>query len=104
MVKEVTTDSFQTFLQSNKPVVVDFYATWCGPCKMLSPLLEQIATEYAEKIEVGKLDVDAHPEIAQQYGVMSMPTLLMFENGQVTKQLIGYRPKNQLLEDFSEVL
>lgn len=101
---KVDKDTFAAYVQSDKPVLVDFWAEWCGPCKMMAPVLEDISNEYAEKLGVGKLDVDANPEIAQQFGIMSIPTLLLFKDGQVQKQIVGYRPKNDLLAQLSGVL
>lgn len=95
-IQNVTDQTFNDFLNTDKTVLVDFYADWCGPCKMLSPLVEEVAVEYADRLTVGKLDVDANPEVVGKYGVMSMPTLLFFRNGQVVGQHIGYLPKAQL--------
>lgn len=100
----VTDGSFSAFLQSDKPVVVDFWATWCGPCKMMAPVLEELSDEYQDKLVVGKLDVDENPETAQKYGIMSIPTLLVFQNGEVVKQLVGYKPKNDLVAQLSDVI
>lgn len=104
MAKEVTDANFPAFLQSDKPVLVDFWATWCGPCKMMAPVIEEMATEYSEKLEVGKVDVDQNPETAQKYGIMSIPTLLVFKNGEVVKQLVGYRSKSDLVGQLADVL
>ncbi len=93
MAKEVTDATFSEFLSSDKPVLIDFWATWCGPCKMMAPVIEEVSEEYADKLKVGKLDVDQNPETAQKYGIMSIPTLLVFKNGQVVKQLIGIVPR-----------
>ncbi|GMA52090.1 thioredoxin [Alicyclobacillus contaminans] len=104
MAKEVTDATFSEFLSSDKPVLVDFWATWCGPCKMMAPVIEEVSEEYAGKLEVGKLDVDQNPATAQQYGIMSIPTLLVFKNGQVVKQLVGYRSKSDLVSQLADVL
>ncbi|CAM3731301.1 thioredoxin [Alicyclobacillus pomorum] len=104
MAKEVTDATFSEFLSSDKPVLIDFWATWCGPCKMMAPVIEEVSEEYADKLKVGKLDVDQNPETAQKYGIMSIPTLLVFKNGQVVKQLIGYRSKNDLVSQLADVL
>jgi thioredoxin 1 len=104
MAKEVTDATFPAFLQSDKPVLVDFWATWCGPCKMMAPVIEEVSTEYVEKLEVGKVDVDQNPETAQKYGIMSIPTLLVFKNGEVVKQLVGYRSKSDLVGQLADVL
>lgn len=97
-VIHVTKETFQKeVLQSDKPVLVDFWATWCGPCRMVGPILDEIAQE-REDIKVCKIDVDAQPELATEYGIMSIPTLMVFENGQKINQALGAMPKNQILE------
>ena len=94
----VTDTSFETEVEKSTGVVlVDFWATWCGPCKMIAPLVEQIASENEGKITVGKLDVDANVQTAQKYGVMSIPTLILFKNGKPVERLVGYQPKERLM-------
>ncbi|MGH3950676.1 MAG: thioredoxin [Pseudonocardiaceae bacterium] len=102
---KVTDASFaDDVLTSDKPVLVDFWATWCGPCKMVAPVLEEIATEHAEKITVAKLDIDENPGTARDYQVMSIPTLILFQGGKPVKQIVGAKPKAALLSDLSDVL
>ena len=85
-------------------MLVDFWATWCGPCKMVAPVLEEIATEHAEKLTIAKVDVDANPNIARDYQIMSIPTLILFKDGKPVKQIVGAKPKAALLNDLSDVL
>jgi len=101
----ITDESFESeVLQSDKPVIVDFWATWCGPCKMIAPILEEIATEYGEKIKVAKLDVDANNRTAAKYNIMSIPSLLFFRNGEVVDQVIGALPKAQIAARLQKVI
>ncbi|MGH3623010.1 MAG: thioredoxin [Sciscionella sp.] len=101
----VTDQSFKDeVLGSDKPVLVDFWATWCGPCKMVAPVLEEIAGEHAEKLTVAKIDVDANPSTPRDYQVMSIPTMILFSGGKPVKQIVGAKPKAALLSDLSDYL
>jgi thioredoxin 1 len=101
----VTDDSFDVdVLKSEKTVVVDFWAAWCGPCKMVAPVLDEIAGENADKINVAKLDIDANPATARDYQVMSIPTMIVFQDGKPVKQIVGARPKAALLSDLADYL
>jgi thioredoxin 1 len=103
--KTVTDDSFATdVLASDRPVLVDFWAAWCGPCRLVAPILEEIASEYAGKLTVAKLNVDENPHTAMQYGVTSIPTINVYQGGQVVKSIIGARPKAMILRELDGIL
>ena len=101
----VTDTSFANdVLGSDKPVLVDFWAEWCGPCKMIAPVLDEIASEQAGKVRIAKLNVDDNPDIARRFDVMSIPTLIIFKDGEPQKRLVGAKGKGQLLEELAEYL
>jgi thioredoxin 1 len=103
--RAVTEETFsEEVLKNDKPVIVDYWAEWCGPCRMIAPVLEEIAGEYAEKIDVVKLNVDENPAIAQRYQILAIPTLNVFQNGEVVKQIKGAKPKAALLRDLQEFI
>jgi thioredoxin len=96
-VSKVSDSNFETeVLKSAEPVVVDFWAEWCGPCKMIAPTLEQIAGEMNGKVKIVKLNVDDNPKTASNYGIMSIPTLVLFKNGEIASRVVGVKPKQQL--------
>jgi len=98
---EVTDDTFESeVLQASQPTLVDFWAEWCGPCKMIGPIVEQVAEEYVDRLRVAKVDVDANPDIPQQLGIMGIPTLILFKDGSEKARIVGYRTKEALIEEI----
>lgn len=102
---EFTDQNFrEEVMQSSLPVVIDFWAVWCGPCKMIAPIMEELAQEYQGKAKIGKLDVDNNPTVAMQYGIRSIPTVMIFQNGDVVEQIVGAVPKRQIVEKLSSYI
>jgi len=102
---EVTDSNFQIeVLNASQPVLVDFWAEWCGPCKMIAPVVEELAKEYDGKLKVGKMDVDNNQQVSMQYGIRSIPTLLIFKGGRVVDQVVGAVPKRMLIEKITKHL
>jgi thioredoxin 1 len=101
----VTDSTFdEIVLKSTSPVLVDFWATWCRPCQMVAPILEELTQEYAGKLTIAKLDVDQNQQTAQKYHVMSIPTMIVFKNGQPTTNIVGFKPKDQLKKELDAAL
>lgn len=102
-VLTLTTENFEEeVMKSDKPVLIDFYADWCGPCKMQSPIIDELAEEYGDKIKVGKVNIDENMALAERYQVMSIPTLLIIKDGNIAKQFIGLTDKNLIVESIEE--
>ena len=102
---ELTNETFDEEVGASEvPLIVDFWAEWCGPCRMVTPVLEQIAVENEGKVRIVKLNVDDAPAIAQRYSIMSIPTIMVFKDGVMKKRIVGAKGKGQLLEDFAEFL
>jgi len=101
-IPKISEDTFKAdVLEASLPVLVDFTAVWCGPCKMLEPIVKQLAEQWDGKVKVMKLDVDDHPQLAMEYQVMGVPTLMLFKNGQSVERVTGYQPKDRLVKKFS---
>ena len=104
MEVQITSENFESLKAGNLPLVVDFWATWCGPCRMLAPVIEELAKEYEGKLVVGKCDVEENEDLAAEFGIRNIPTVLFFKNGDVVDKLIGAQPKAKLVEKFDALL
>lgn len=105
MALQITDSNFEeTVLKSDKPVMVDFWAEWCGPCRMVGPIVEELSNEYAGKAVVGKVDVDNNPEISMRFGIRNIPTILFFKGGQVVDKQVGAGPKQAMVEKLNKLM
>lgn len=103
-VLHLTTETFDEVLKSEEPVLVDFWASWCGPCRMVGPFIEELATEYKGRAKVCKVDVDAEPPLAMRYQVMTIPTVIVFKDGEIAEKVIGVRPKDAFAQMIDNAL
>lgn len=105
MALEITDSNFDELVRkSDKPVMIDFWAVWCGPCKMIAPVVEEMSNEYGERAVIGKLDVDNNPNVSVEFGIRSIPTILFFKNGEVVDRQVGVVPKNVLAQKLNALL
>ena len=104
MALEITDSNFQEILAEGKPVVMDFWAPWCGPCKMVGPIIDELATEYEGKVIIGKCDVDENGDVASEYGIRNIPTVLFFKNGELVDKQVGSAPKSAYVAKIEAIL
>ena len=101
-VLKIDEENFENeVLKSDKPVIIDFYADWCGPCKMMSPIIDEISDELGDKIKVGKINTDENLELAQEYGIMSIPTIMIIKNGEISRTFIGVTDKDEIIKEVN---
>lgn len=104
MALEITDSNFREILAEGKPVVMDFWAPWCGPCKMVGPIIDELATEYEGKVIIGKCDVDENGDVAAEYGIRNIPTVLFFKNGELVDKQVGSAPKSAYVAKIEAIL
>ncbi|MDO5510858.1 MAG: thioredoxin [Weeksellaceae bacterium] len=104
MALEITDGNIEEVLNTEKPVLIDFWAAWCGPCRMVAPTIESLHTDYGDKAVIGKVDVDVNPETASKYGIRNIPTLLFIQNGEVVDKVVGVVPKDQLAQKLDALM
>lgn len=104
MALEITDSTLDEVLNAGKPVVIDFWAEWCGPCRMVGPIVDELATEYQDKVIIGKVDVDNNDEVASKYGIRNIPTILFIKNGEVVDKQVGATQKSVLVEKINKIL
>ncbi len=104
MAMQITDASFEAIMAEGKPVIIDFWATWCGPCQMIGPIIDELAEEYNGKIIIGKVDIDSNPELPTKYGVRNIPTILFIKDGEVKQKLVGAQSKNTLKAEAEKLL
>lgn len=104
MALEITDATFEELLKSDKPVMIDFWAEWCGPCRLIGPIVEELASEYADKVIIGKVDVDNNDAITSKFGIRNIPTILFFKNGEIVDKQVGAAQKSALVEKIDKLL
>ena len=103
-MKTVNQEEFEKIIESDRPVLVDFYATWCGPCKMLSPIVDELSSEYAGKVKVCKVNTDENMSLSSKFQITSIPCLIIFKEGRPVRKIVGFKPKNDIKRDLDEII